>query len=366
MVMEIDNNTKINEMNITDEFSMVGLQEKGMKIAQELQNLGDAGVVLVTKGSNEVVGYIREKEITSAVAGGDNPSDTFASNLMNKDFMEILEHETLGNLIPKLSDRYPNAIVVTNNDGNCVGYFSKNDYQEALAGLGCYDRSREPEYKTPDEWRIQGIAMVSTWQLAEAVQCFAKVVEYCENQERGWFELARGFELTNRLKESILCYDQVTYINPENEDAWLNRGNSYSLMRMPDRAIQSYVHALDVDPNNVKALINMGLALSDLGQINKAIAFYNKAAMITGDNAEIWYRKGNAYDKSQELKEAIKCYDIAVQLNTNFEDAWFNKGVALNTIGKVKKAIQCFQQVLMINPNNVNAREAIAVCQGGK
>ena len=57
----LDNSTRINEMNITDEFSLVGLREKGINIAQVLQKLGDAGAVLVTRDNNKVVGYIREK-----------------------------------------------------------------------------------------------------------------------------------------------------------------------------------------------------------------------------------------------------------------------------------------------------------------
>ena len=355
-------NTRINEMDITDEFFMVNVNAKGSEVAQNLQNLGDGGVVLVTKGKNEVIGYVTHREIVDAVAVGYNPIDMPATQLMNTDFMEVREDDTLGNLIPLISRRYPNAIVVINYDLRCVGYFSKNDYRDALAALGCYDQSRQPE--SPEEWRSQGIAMSSSGRTTEALQCFQKSISAYQNQERGWFELARYLEGASRFKDAILCYDQVVTINPNNDDAWMNRGNAYSMLRMPERAVKSFSRAVAANPDNNSALVNLGLAYSDLGEVDKAIVCYKKAEAITGESAELWYRKGNAFDKGQKYKEAIKCYERAIQLNNNYEDAWFNKGAALHMMGKEKKAIKCMQMVLRLNPNNESAKEAITICSG--
>jgi tetratricopeptide (TPR) repeat protein len=362
LTVALDNSTKINEMNITDEFFIVGLREKGKDIAKKLKQLGDGGVVLVSKGKSKVVGYIRKDEIIDLVSKGYNPLDAFASNLMNKNFMEVWENEILGNLIPKISKKYPNAIVVVNRFGKCVGYFSKNDYQEALAGLGCYDKSQKPEQMQSIDWRTRGIARSSMGQMAEALVCYERAIAKYSNKEQGWFELARSFEHTNRFKDAIMCYDQVITNNPSNDDAWYNKGNSYSMLRMPDRAVQSYVRALKLNPKNVKVLINMGVALSDQGQADKAVACYNKAESITGESSELWYKKGNAYDKAQKYKDAVRCYQKAIKLNNQYEDAWFNKGAALHVLGRDRKAIQCFQEVLRINPGNASAKEAIAIC----
>lgn len=356
----LDENTKIFEMDITDEFFMVPETEPVNIIAQNLQNLGEGGVVLVRKEENEVIGYITEKDIVTAVATGYNPNELAATQIMSTDFMEIMGDETLGNVLPIISERYPNAIVVIDADRQCVGFFSKNDYRDALAGLGCYDRSHEPD--TPEEWRTQGIAMSAMGNTAEALLCYEKSLALYQNKERGWFELARSFEMSNRLKDAILCYDRVVSTNPNNDDAWLNRGNVYAIMRIPNQAIQSYGRALDLNPDNANVLINMGLAFSDMGNIERAISCFDQAEALKGESPELWYRKGNAYDKVGNLKESLKCYERAVQLNPNFEDAWFNKGATHHTLGKDKKAIQSFEEVLKINPHNESAREAIAIC----
>jgi tetratricopeptide (TPR) repeat protein len=323
----INHNTKLNEMNITDEFLMVSTNSKGSVVAQSLQKLSEGGVVLVTKSKNEVIGYITKRELVDAVAVGFNPAEMLASQLMNTDFMEVMEDDTVGNLIPLISRRYPNAIVVINYNLKCVGFFSKNDYKDALAALGCYDQSRQPE--SPEDWRTQGVAMSAM----------------------------------GRTDEAIICYEKSISINPNNDDAWMNRGNVYSLLRNPNQALQSYTRALSINPENLGALINKGLAHSDVGEVDNAIKCYEKAEIIKGETGELWYRKGAAYDKVHRFKDAIKCYERAIKLDNRNEDAWFNKGAVLHRMGKKKKAIQCMEMVLRINPNNESAKEAIDICR---
>lgn len=351
-------------MEITDEFFMVPTDAKCSVVAQNLQKLGEGGVVLVVKENNEVIGFITEKEIITMVATGKNPKDIKANQVMNTDFMEVMGEDTLGGVLPLIAENYPNAIVVIDFDRKCIGYFSKNDYKDALAGLGCYDKSHEPE--TPEEWRTKGIAMSAMGKVAEALNCYENSLVLYYDKERAWFELARKFETSNRLKDAIMCYDRVVAINPNNDDAWMNRGNIYAIMRLPDRALQSYNHAVTINSENYGAFINMGLAHSDLGNADKAIACYQRAEELKGESAELWYRKGNAYDKAEKRKEAIECYDKSIKLNPQYENAWFNKGATLHMMGKDKKAILCLEEALKINPNNADAREAIKICQGKK
>jgi tetratricopeptide (TPR) repeat protein len=360
----LDENTKISDMQITDEFYFVDETDPVHIVAQRIRELGEGGVVLVTKSENKVIGYITDREIIDLVASGASPKDVSASEIMDIDFMEVMGEETLGQVLPIIAEKYPNAIVVIDFNGKCIGYFSKNDYRDALAGLGCYDKSRDPE--TPEDWRTQGIAMSSMGQMSEALICYEKSLALYPNKEQAWFELARSFEASNRLKDAIMCYDRVVSINPNNDDAWLNRGNIYLTLRMPDRAVQSFNHAVALNPHNEGAMINMGLAYSDLGNFEKAINCYENAEALKGETAELWYRKGNAFDKSDKFKLAIKCYDRAIQLNPKHEDSWFNKGAALHMLGKDKKAIQCLQEALNINPNNESAREAITICEEKK
>jgi Flp pilus assembly protein TadD len=244
----MDENTKIKEMEITDEFIMVRLDVKGQVLAQNLQDLDEDGVVLITKNGQKVIGFITRKEMIDTLAGGINPLEKSASKIMSTDFMEVMGDDTLGNLLPKISEKYPKVIVVVDSDGYCIGYFSKNDYKDAMIGLGYYNKTTEP--KTPEEWRARGIAMTSLGQVEEAMKCYENSLVLYIDKEQAWFELGKSFEVDKKFKDAILCYDRVISINPENDVAWMNRGNVYSVLRLPERAVQSYARAAKLNPEN--------------------------------------------------------------------------------------------------------------------
>jgi len=358
----MDENTKIEEMDITDEFIMIGPEVKGEIVVQNLQDLENEGVVLITEDGQKVVGFVTRNELIDALAHGINPLEKTAAELMNKDFMEVLGSETVGNLLTSISEKYPKVIVVTYSDGDCLGYFSKNDYKDAMVALGYYNDTVEP--KTPEEWLARGIAMTSLGRMEDALKCYENSLALHIDKERAWFELGKSFEVDKRFKDAILCFDRVVSINSENEEAWINRGNVYSILRMPDRAVQSYTHAVDLNPKNNESIINMGLAYCDIGNVESAISCFDTAAENTGENAKLWYFKGNAYNKVKDHPEAINCYDQAININSKYEDAWFNKGAALHIKGETEEAIKCLQEVLKINPYNESAREALKICEG--
>ncbi len=95
-------------MNITDEFFMVGADYPGNVVAKHLQQVGDGGVVLVANQNGQVSGFVTQREIVDSFAAGGKPQDILASQIMNTDFMEVIGEETLGTILPLISERYPN------------------------------------------------------------------------------------------------------------------------------------------------------------------------------------------------------------------------------------------------------------------
>ena len=281
----VDKNTRIYEMDIADEFDMSFMDETIDVVARRMQQLGDGGVIFVAEEEGQVNGYITAQDIVNLVAEGYSPSEVEANQIMNDDFMEVLSEETLGGVLPMIAEKYPNAIVVTDYDRKCVGYFSKNDYKDALAGLGCYDKSRDPI--TPEEWLTKGIAMSSMGNTSEALQCYEKFLATHPRPERAWFELARKFEKDGRGRDACICYDKYVSINPHDMDGWYNRGNILSQLRNHTQAVQSYQKALKIEPNNVNVLRNMGLTLSDMGKGDMAISVFKKAVAVWGATDDV-------------------------------------------------------------------------------
>lgn len=356
--------TKVVEMEITDEYVFIGARTRGDTVAKKMVNLGEHGVALIINRKQNVVGYISRNEILALAARGISPKKISAKQLMCRDFMEISGDETLEKVVPMIANRYPEVIVVVDLDGTCIGYFSKNDYRDALAGLGCYDLTHDPI--TPQEWLTKGIAMVSLGKRERGMNCFENFVRVQTDIEMGWFNLARKFEKEGRLKEALMCYDRYVKINPGDANGWFNRGNILNRLRKYLQAAQSYSRALKVEVNNHQILMNLGLTLTDAGKYDKAINTFNKLEKLVGQSPEIWYKKGNVHDRAGKQKDAIKCYQNAIELNPNHEEAWFNQGAVLHTQKKDRKAIKCFQKVLKLNPGNAEAREALSICEENK
>ncbi len=356
----MDKETEINELDIKDEFLLAESTDGLDKISRMLQELdmqsGDGGAILITQ-NNEVIGFVTDNEIVDLVAEGKDPAELHASDIMNTDYVEVLEYETLRDIIPIIKKQFPNAIVVINDDRQCVGLFSKNDYEEALARVGVYDESRTP--KTSKEWQTRGIALSNIGKKIDALKSFERSIRSARDKKKGWKDLAARLEKINSYKEAIMCLDKSVSINPDDDKALAKRGELYSKEQTKNLAIHSYRLALSINPENVTALMNMGQEQSNAGEIEEAMKCFEKAGAIKGENPELWFRKGSAFEKAKKYDEALNCYDNAIKMNGAYEEAWFSKGVTLDRQGKDKEALNCFEEILKINPNNRNAKNAV-------
>ncbi|WP_455393295.1 tetratricopeptide repeat protein [[Eubacterium] cellulosolvens] len=359
----MDKETKINEMEITDEFLKADSKETIGVVAQKLRQLqaesdSEGGTILITQNDDEVIGFITPKELLDAIAEGKNPGKLRASELMNTDFVEVLEDETLGQIMPLIQERYPNAMVVIDSERRCVGFFSKNDYKDAMAALGVYNKSKKP--KTANDWRTKGIAMSSLGKRLEALKSYEKSLLAESNKEKGWTSLAKRLERINRHKDAIMCLDKALEMNSKNDEALTEKGNIYSKQNMENLAIKSYERALEINPDNGDAYMFLGMEQANLGFIDQAMKSLDMAVSIKGPTAELWFKKGKIYEKAKKFEDALDCYNRAIVLDNDFEDAWFNKGVTLNKLGKDSETLRCLRRILEINPSNDLAKEAIS------
>ncbi|MCK5561381.1 MAG: CBS domain-containing protein [Thermoplasmata archaeon] len=125
---------RVSDLTITDEFKTIVDSADGRSAAEELMKI-PRGIVLVVDEDNKPCGVITAREFLTRIVDGDNPTAMSVNNLMNTDIMEIKYSALLDNVVPKVTERDPYAVVVTDKEGNLKGYFSPKDYQEALAKI---------------------------------------------------------------------------------------------------------------------------------------------------------------------------------------------------------------------------------------
>ncbi len=133
-VTNAEDNLRVSDLTITDEFRTIPKTADGKAAAQMLMKIPH-GIVLVVNNSNKPEGVITAREFLTKIISGENPGSLNAASLMNTDIMEIKYNALLNKVVPKVTENDPYAVIVTDKKGEFKGYFSPKDYQEALAKI---------------------------------------------------------------------------------------------------------------------------------------------------------------------------------------------------------------------------------------
>ena len=130
----MSDDVQVSDLVLTDEHDTVGMDDTLADAAGKLVELR-RGILIVLGDDNKVKGVISPAQILMAVAGGiDVNSDTCGMH-MDGDVMEVGLDDDIDAMIEKMNARQPHAVVAVDLNGEFSGYFSPNDYREALARL---------------------------------------------------------------------------------------------------------------------------------------------------------------------------------------------------------------------------------------
>ena len=133
----VDGKLRVNDMEISDEFVLAEKKAGGEELAKLLlENWEDA---LLIKDNGKVVGLVTQRSILKAIADGKIKVDLNAGELMTKDILEVKGEDTLENVLPAMYEKQPEAVVVTDQNGEFVGYFSPKDCKLASIKLNFFE-----------------------------------------------------------------------------------------------------------------------------------------------------------------------------------------------------------------------------------
>jgi predicted transcriptional regulator len=124
----------VSDLVLTDEHETVGLDESIADAAEKLLDLG-RGVLVVVGDKNKVKGIVTPNQVLAAVAAGADTGAETCGDHMDADVMEVGLDDNVDDIIETMNDRKPHAVVAVDANGEFSGYFSPNDYREALARI---------------------------------------------------------------------------------------------------------------------------------------------------------------------------------------------------------------------------------------
>ena len=125
---------KVSDLVLTDEHDTVSEDESLASAAQKLLNLAQ-GILIVLDDDRKVKGIVTSTRILQAVAQGQNPLEVNCGTALDSDVMEVGEEDLIHDIVGQMTERKPHAVVAVKASGDFIGYFSPNDYREALARI---------------------------------------------------------------------------------------------------------------------------------------------------------------------------------------------------------------------------------------
>ena len=111
----------ISDMSITDEHMVVASKTRVSAICQELSKNPDYAV-LVKKGS-EIIGVVTSRDIFAKMAEGMNATKVKVDKIMRTEILTLRADTPLSKGLNMLSNLSSDAVVVTDSEGEFMGYF---------------------------------------------------------------------------------------------------------------------------------------------------------------------------------------------------------------------------------------------------
>ena len=123
----------VSDMSITDEHIVVESKTKVSDICQELSR-NPEHAILVKKGK-DILGVVTARDIFAKMAEGLNATKVKLDKIMRTNILAVLGNTPLSKGLDIMSTTSPDAVIVVDEGGEFLGYFSVRDYREATRKL---------------------------------------------------------------------------------------------------------------------------------------------------------------------------------------------------------------------------------------
>lgn len=239
-------------------------------------------------------------------------------------------------------------------------YDNFNVIQDELSGMKLKKGkaiSPASQQLSAHEWLNKGDSFLTMEDPKQAIDCYNKVLEIDQSNEKAWHNKGRALGWINEFQEAMDCFKEakkvMTVINLRklSEISTLEASCLEGLGRF-EEAIALHDESIETDNTNPNAWYSKGLTLSKHGDYEDAILCFGKCIKLEPDNFKAWSDNGLALYKIDWINESIACCDKAISIRPGYTPAWVTKGNALSKAGHFENALSCYDKALEIDPND--------------
>ena len=122
----------IAELNLNDEHITVGVEDTLREGSKRLISV-PGGILIVLDDDSRVKGVMGYKQFLQAIDKEMDMSVSKCGDIMEMDFMEVKNTDSIKEVLKQIKKRSPQAVVSVDGNGEFSGYFSPSDYKESRA-----------------------------------------------------------------------------------------------------------------------------------------------------------------------------------------------------------------------------------------
>ena len=125
----------VSDMSITDEHVIIPLKSTFQDVAARLVEAPSAAVLIHDAKVGRIVGVITSRDLFAVCAEGKPAHKEKVAKRMCTNLMELSTRTSLTQALEMMRVERPAAVLVMTDDGQFAGYFSPEDYREAVRKL---------------------------------------------------------------------------------------------------------------------------------------------------------------------------------------------------------------------------------------
>ena len=126
---------RVADMNISDEHFIVEAKTSMKQVAEILLQDHKAAILVRDRKEERIVSALNAADLIDIVADGGKPGSIKAIDIGREDLMFLPATMMLSEAITVMRERMPEAVIIVDDAGDPVGYFSPDDYGDAVSKI---------------------------------------------------------------------------------------------------------------------------------------------------------------------------------------------------------------------------------------
>lgn len=279
-----------------------------------------------------------------------DPNEPDALQLLGVCLSQLREHDEAVRCLERAAALRQSHAVTLSNLGGALREAGR--LTEALAR---YDEAIAHQSGLVDAWLNRGHVLHDLGHYTEALESYGKAQTLNPEAARQMPVDAvhnQGVALlgTGRLLEALTVFDRVIERVPDLAVAWYNRGHVLEKLHRLEEARNSYQHSLHLKPDQAEWHNSLGFVLLALRRIEEALAAYTRALELKPAFPIAWNNHGHALQELGRMSEALTSYERATKLDPTYGLAYNNQAAVLDDLHRYDVAAERFRMAYETDP----------------